>query len=104
MNWRYGIKEYLEGGVSGSVFEIIEVHVDADGDRWWTNPFVIGDDIAGLVRVTEMVTADVRELKQPDVITTLTEWWWADAPEVKYPVEDEEVLVNSDGQEIGRGI
>ena len=102
MNWRYGVKEIT--WANGSVFEIIEVH-EGDGERYWSNPFTFSDTLAGMTGLMETITADVRELKQPDVITTQSEWWWADAPEVKYPIEqDEEVLVNSDGQEIGRGI
>ena len=88
MHWRYGVKQYLETPDS-SVFEVIEVHEDADGERWWASPFVMGDDIEGLVRVSKMVTDDIKDLKQPDVITTLTEWWWADAPEVKYSAEED---------------
>lgn len=90
MNWRYGIKQYLETPDS-SVFEVIEVHEDADGDRWWASPFVIGDDMDGLVRVTAMVTNDIKDLKQPDVITTLDEWWWADTPDEKHKVDKYEV-------------
>lgn len=78
--------QYLETPDS-SVFEVIEVHEDADGERWWSSPFVMGDDMDGLVRVTAMVTNDIKDLKQPDVVTTLTEWWWADKPDVLYMVD-----------------
>jgi hypothetical protein len=83
MEWRYGIKEYLEGGVDGSVFEVIEVYEDKD-ERYWASPCVMGDTMQGLIKVAGTVVQDIKELTQPDVITTLHEWWWADAPDVKY--------------------
>jgi hypothetical protein len=86
MNWRYGIKQYLETPDS-SVFEVIEVHEDADGDRWWSNPFVFSDSLGGVTGLMEMITNDVKDLKQPDVVTTLTEWWWADKPDVLYMID-----------------
>jgi hypothetical protein len=91
MQWRYGVKEYLEGGIDGSVFEVIEIHEGED--RGWGGACVMGDTLQELIEVTEMVTRDLKNLTQPDVTTTLYDWWWTDAPEVKYSTgmrEDEE--------------
>jgi hypothetical protein len=91
MQWRYGVKEYLEGGIDGSVFEVIEIHEGED--RGWGGACVMGDTLQELIEVTEMVTRDLKNLTQPDVTTTLYEWWWTDTPDVKYSTgmrEDDE--------------
>jgi hypothetical protein len=91
MHWRYGVKQYIEDADS-SLFEIIEVHQGDDKEeRWWASPFVMGDNMESIVRVTQMVTDDIKDLKQPDVITTLDEWWWADTPDEKHKVDKYEV-------------
>ena len=91
MQWRYGIKEYLEGGIDGSVFEVIEV---TEGeDRGWGGAFTFSDSLSGVTGVMEMIIRDVKDLTQPDVTTTAYEWWWTDTPEVKYSTgvrEDDE--------------
>jgi hypothetical protein len=88
MQWRYGIKEYLEGGIDGSVFEIIEV---TEGeDRGWGGAFTFSDSLSGVTGLMEMIIRDIKDLKQPDVTTTLYEWWWTDTPDVKYPTGIEE--------------
>ena len=99
MEWRYGVKEYLEGGTDGSVFEIIEVF-EGDEDRAWTEPFTFSDSLAGVVGVMEMITRDVKDLTQPDITTTLYEWWWTDTPDVKYSTgvrEDDEETERNGG-------
>lgn len=99
MEWRYGVKEYLEGGIDGSVFEIIEVF-EGDEDRAWTEPFTFSDSLAGVVGVMEMITRDVKDLTQPDITTTLYEWWWTDTPDVKYSTgvrEDDEETERNGG-------
>jgi hypothetical protein len=50
----------------------------------------MGDTLQELIKVTEMVTRDLKNLTQPDVTTTLYEWWWTDTPDVKYPTGIEE--------------
>jgi hypothetical protein len=88
MQWRYGVKEYLEGGIDGSNFEVIEV---SEGkNRGWGGASVMSETLEGLIKMTEQVTRDLKDLTQPDVTTTLYKWWWTDTPEVKYSTGIEE--------------
>ena len=89
MQWRYGVKECLEGGIDGSIFEVIEVF-ESDKYRVWTEPSTLSDSLAGVAGVMEMIARDVKDLTQPDITTTLHEWWWTDTPDVKYPTGERE--------------
>lgn len=87
---RYGMRKYMDD--DSVMYEVIDIY-EREGERKWLDAMVIGDDAGHLVATIQRMADELRNLTQPDVTTTLYEWWWTDTPDVKYSTgvrEDDE--------------